>query len=115
MAKEEAVVEESQQVRRDFARIQSTAGCRAAGGATAVVLESQRAGGPHTETEVHFAQAGGCLRTAEEVRMMFDRRPRSALGICISSTGRSQKKRDWAAGVGFIIILLIVTVIVCIY
>lgn len=95
MAKEEAVVEESQQVRRDFDRIQRTAGCRAAGGATAVVLESQRAGGPHTETGVHCAQAGGCLRTAEEVRMMFDKRPRSALGICISSTGRKMV-RQWA-------------------
>lgn len=83
LAKEEAVVEESQQVSRDFAHIQRTAGCRAAGGATAMVLESRRAGVPHMETKVHFAQAGGCLRTAGEMRMTFNKKPQSVLSIFI--------------------------------
>lgn len=71
MAKEEGDVE--QQVWWNFARIQCKARCRAVGGAIvgAPVLEAQHPGGSHTKTEVHFVQAGGCLRTAQEVRTLF--------------------------------------------
>lgn len=76
MCIEEAVVEKSQQVRQDFARTRCKAGCRAAewGMPSGLVLDSKQAGDSRTETRVHFAQAEGCLRSAEDVRLLIGKR-----------------------------------------
>lgn len=62
------------QLWQDFARFGCDVGCRAVDGAIAGgLLLGQRTGGPHTKTEDRFAQVGRCLRTAQEMRTLFDK------------------------------------------
>lgn len=84
MAKQEADVE--QQVWWEFAHIQNKAGRWAVvGGMTGcLVLEGHRAVGPGIKTEVHFARAGGCLRTAQEVRTLFHKSSKELAFCCLA-------------------------------